>query len=51
MLTNEEKQLTYKAFNAAVKASEDAIAAARLLIPVLEKIFSEQTFEQLDGST
>jgi HPt (histidine-containing phosphotransfer) domain-containing protein len=38
MLTNEEKQLLHQAINAAIKSSPDAIAAASVLLPLLQKI-------------
>lgn len=38
MLTDEEKQSVIQAFNLAIKSSTDSIAAASVLIPILQKI-------------
>jgi hypothetical protein len=41
MLTDEEKQLLHQAFNAAIKSSQDSVAAASVLIPLLQKIIAK----------
>ena len=38
ILTDDEKQLLHKAFDVAIKSSQDSLAAASALIPLFQKI-------------
>ena len=45
MLTDEEKKLIHQAFNAAIKSSQDSVAVAIVLLPLLQKIVSKPESE------
>jgi|LakMenEpi03Aug12_release.lakeMendotaPanAssembly.Ray.scaffolds.fasta_scaffold591671_2 hypothetical protein len=45
MLNEEEKKILVRAFNLAIKASDDALAAASVLLPLLQKITTEKPAE------
>ena len=41
MLSEQEKQLIAQAFNAAIKSSPDSMAAAAVLIPLYQKLVTQ----------
>lgn len=51
MLTEEEKKTLAQAFNLAIKTSDDSLAAASVLLPLLSKILQpkEESHGNVDG--
>ncbi len=49
MLTEEEKTYLRQAFNAAIKSSADAVAAALVLLPLLDKLLATKNEDKASG--